>query len=146
MGLLWTAYPCSIIVHWGDRGWKMTCLWIKKIYIQKWCRNFNVLQDFNMIGRNSWVIFLEERINKSSTQKGRKLIFVIKRRDCGRLHYCSLFTIPILGKGSISLLINSNLPIPSSGNNICPCASLTLNLIMWHVLAVMRHSTPEPKL
>ena len=94
-------------LRWGDRGCIMTCLWVKKVYIQKWCRNFTVLQDFNMIGRNSWAIFLEERINKSSTQKGRKLISVIKRQDCGRLYYCSLFTIPILGRGCISLPINS---------------------------------------
>lgn len=69
-----------------------------------------------MIERNSWGIFLKEGINKSCMQKGRKLVFVVKRTDY------SLFTIPILGRGYYNpcILTYNNLPMPPMGKIFVP--------------------------
>lgn len=82
-----------------DGRYKITGLWSKKIYMHK-CRNSNEVLDFKpVIERNSWGSFLEERINKFYMQKGKKSVIVIKRSDCRRLYYFSLFTTPILTRG-----------------------------------------------
>lgn len=67
-----------------------------------------------------------------------------KRTDCGRLYYH--LPLPPLEEAHTFLPIDLYLVCASCGKNICPCVSLTLSLVMWHALAVMKHSTPEQKL